>query len=86
MRAVPRVLGVSFLLVVALASGGAAVGQTQDPRSGAWLGACYCRAPGTLVCTANVTERDCRRRCDEALFDDWLWRERLPCWNWGYGG
>jgi hypothetical protein len=49
-------------------------------------GACYCRAAGELHCTANLTERDCRRRCDEALCDDWFWKERLPCWNWGYGG
>jgi len=50
------------------------------------VGACYCRAAGALQCTAGLTERECRRRCDEALCDDWLWRERLPCWNWGYGG
>ena len=49
-------------------------------------GACYCRAVGELHCTANLTEHDCRRRCDEALCDDWFWKERLPCWNWGYGG
>jgi len=25
-------------------------------------------------------------RGDEALCDDWFWKDRLPCWNWGYGG
>jgi len=49
-------------------------------------GACYCRMAEALQCTADLTERDCRRRCDEALCDDWFWKERLPCWNWGYGG
>jgi hypothetical protein len=51
-----------------------------------FVGACYCRAAGTLHCTSNLTERECRRRCDEELCDDWFWKERLPCWNWGYGG
>ena len=49
-------------------------------------GACYCRMAETLECSANLTERDCRRQCDEDLCDDWFWKERLPCWNWGYGG
>jgi hypothetical protein len=39
-----------------------------------------------LRCTANLTEPECRHRCDEALCDEWFWKERLPCWNWGYGG
>jgi hypothetical protein len=51
-----------------------------------FLGACYCRADGALQCTADLTERECQRRCDEALCDDWFWKERLSCWNWGYGG
>jgi hypothetical protein len=51
-----------------------------------FVGACYCRAAGTLECTGGLTERECRQRCDEALCDDWFWKERLPCWNWGYGG
>jgi hypothetical protein len=51
-----------------------------------FLGACYCREAGTLRCTGDLSETDCRRRCDEALCDDWFWKERLPCWNWGYGG
>jgi hypothetical protein len=49
-------------------------------------GACYGRAGAALQCTADLTERDCRRQCDEAACDDWFWRDRLPCWNWGYGG
>jgi hypothetical protein len=49
-------------------------------------GACYCRAGAALQCAADLTERDCRRQCDEAACDDWFWRDRLPCWNWGYGG
>jgi hypothetical protein len=36
------------------------------------------------MCTANLTERDLRSR--DALCDDWFWKERLACWNWGYGG
>jgi hypothetical protein len=49
-------------------------------------GACYCRADKALLCTASLTERECRTQCDEALCDSWFWKERLPCWNWGYGG
>ena len=44
------------------------------------------RAGETLSCTNDLSERDCSRRCDEALCDEWFWKERLPCWNWGYGG
>lgn len=77
-----------LLMLVATAPGGFAA----EPRSGedgpsaAFSGACYCRAAGALHCTPNLSERECRRRCDEALCDDWFWKERLPCWNWGYGG
>jgi hypothetical protein len=49
-------------------------------------GACYCRTAGELTCAADLTERDCRRRCAEDLCDDWFWLDRRPCWNWGYGG
>lgn len=49
-------------------------------------GACYCRAEGRLDCLGVFTERDCSRRCADALCDDWFWLERRPCWNWGYGG
>jgi len=49
------------------------LGQAPTPTPPVFVGAC-CRAPGILQC------------CEEALFDDWIWKERLPCWNWGYGG
>ena len=70
------------LLTVAVADGRAA----EPARPGPLQGACYCRMAEALQCTADLTERDCRRRCDEALCDDWFWKDRLPCWNWGYGG
>lgn len=72
---------------LALSVGVAADGPAAEPgRPGVSHGACYCRMAEALQCTANLTERDCRRRCDEALCDDWFWKDRLPCWNWGYGG
>jgi hypothetical protein len=74
-----------LLLIVAAGVGGDIVAARAETRW-VFLGACYCRAAGTLECTNNLSEADCRRRCDEALCDDWFWRERLPCWNWGYGG
>jgi len=86
MMAVMRATALALVMAAATGSGGIASEQGQDRQSGAWAGACYCRAAGTLECTGNLTERECRRRCDEALCDDWFWRERLPCWNWGYGG
>ena len=52
------------------------IGRRQRPRNYA--------APRDLA--GGLTERECRERCDEALCDDWFWKERLPCWNWGYGG
>ena len=71
------------LVVVALAS----------PRSGAdesasreFRGACYCRGGGELMCAANLTARECELRSRHAFCDEWFWKERLPCWNWGYGG
>jgi hypothetical protein len=85
MIALARATWVLVLLV-------AAAGFGAEPRAGAadtrlvLHGACYCRAAGALHCTANLSERECRRQCDEALCDDWFWKERLPCWNWGYGG
>jgi hypothetical protein len=75
-----RVLALTLLVLVAVTTGGAAAAPA------AWLGACYCRAAGTLLCTGGLTEAECQRRCDEALCDDWFWKERLACWNWGYGG
>jgi hypothetical protein len=86
MTAVAR--GTLVVILLAVAAGGFAA----EPRTGqddarlVLSGACYCRAAGALHCTANLSERECRRQCDEALCDDWFWKERLPCWNWGYGG
>jgi len=83
MTATLRVCALGLLLL----AGMVAAGPTAEPdRAGALRGACYCRMAATLQCTANLTEAECRRRCDEALCDDWFWKERLPCWNWGYGG
>lgn len=78
----------SVVILLAAAAGGFAAEPRprEDGTSAALSGACYCRAAGALHCTANLSERECRRRCDEALCDDWFWKERLPCWNWGYGG
>jgi hypothetical protein len=74
-------------LGLALLGLAAADGRAAEPaRPAGSQGACYCRTAEALQCTADLTERDCRRRCDEALCDDWFWKERLPCWNWGYGG
>ena len=81
MRTTVRRIGLGVVLLIAAGAGGAA-GDAPAPL----VGACYCRAAGTLRCTSDLTETDCRRRCDEALCDDWFWNERLPCWNWGYGG
>ncbi|HJR00768.1 MAG TPA: hypothetical protein VKA83_04015 [Methylomirabilota bacterium] len=80
MTATTRGTMIGLALLVAAAAGGSA---SEPPPL---RGACYCRAGAALHCTANVSERDCRRQCDEALCDDWFWKERLPCWNWGYGG
>ena len=80
-------VGVGLLLTVVVGGSGIAADNAQAPRPAmVFVGACYCRADGELRCTGELTERECRRRCDEALCDDWFWKERLPCWNWGYGG
>lgn len=71
------------LAALALAAAGVAVAGAADDRP---LGACYCRATGETVCAPNVTEAECKRRCDERLADDWTWLEGRVCWNWGYGG
>jgi hypothetical protein len=82
-------IGRAWLVVLGLAllAGTVADGPAAEPpRPGGSRGACYCRMAGALECTADLTEPDCRRQCDEALCDDWFWKDRLPCWNWGYGG
>ena len=84
MTTMARLALLALLLLVAAGIGGITLARAAPPR--VFLGACYCRAAGSLHCTSNLSEADCRRRCDEALCDDWFWKERLPCWNWGYGG
>jgi len=71
-------------LATLLAGMFAATSRAADPVN--WSGACYCRGGGTLRCTADLTHDACRRQCDHELCDEWFWKERLPCWNWGYGG
>lgn len=84
-RAAARLLRLA--LAVTLASALAAESRAADPAARSeFLGSCYCRANARLSCTADLTVGECRRRCDEELCDDWFWKERLPCWNWGYGG
>jgi len=79
-----RVVLAGLLLFVA--TGSTDVTLVRADARWTFLGACYCRAGETLGCTNDLSESECRRRCDEALCDDWFWKERLPCWNWGYGG
>ncbi len=57
-----------------------------DTRNAELPGACYCRAMDQLKCVGVVTQAECNKQCAEALCDDWFWMERMPCWNWGYGG
>jgi hypothetical protein len=78
---------IRIALAVLLAGVAAAESRAADPAAeGEFVGACYCRAEGRLTCTGEVTHGTCKRRCDEQFCDDWFWKERLPCWNWGYGG
>jgi hypothetical protein len=88
MTTVARIaVGLALLLGLMGGGNGIAADNAQAPRPPTvFVGACYCRAQGTLQCEGGLTEGDCRQRCDEALCDDWFWKERLPCWNWGYGG
>ena len=72
-----------MLIVVALVSARSAAVEA-DSRE--FKGACYCRAQGELMCTANMTARECDLRSKLALCDEWFWKERLACWHWGYGG
>ncbi|HJV55262.1 MAG TPA: hypothetical protein VJ971_04785 [Methylomirabilota bacterium] len=76
-----RIVALGLALLGGVVADGPAAEPAQPTR-----GACYCRMADMLRCTANLTEPECRHRCDEALCDDWFWKERLPCWNWGYGG
>ena len=72
-----------FLIAVALAAGSS---RTAEGTASDLHGACYCRAQRELMCTANLTARECELRSTHAFCDEWFWKERLPCWNWGYGG
>jgi hypothetical protein len=85
MTTIVRAAALGLLILAAVCLGGATA-SAEGPRLPVFVGACYCRAAGTLHCTGDLTEKECQRRCDEALCDDWFWKERLPCWNWGYGG
>jgi hypothetical protein len=86
MRTIARRMLLALVVTAAVCADGIASEKTAAPRSEVLLGACYCRAAATLQCTGDLSERECLQRCDEALCDDWFWKERLPCWNWGYGG
>ena len=76
---------IGLVLVVTLAP---ATVRAQDAESlrRELRGACYCRVQRELMCTANLTARECELRSTHAFCDEWFWKERLPCWNWGYGG
>jgi hypothetical protein len=52
---------------------------------GALTGACYLTFGERLECLEDASEGECRQRCDDLLCDSYTWRDRLPCWNWGYG-
>jgi hypothetical protein len=70
------------LLGALLVGGGSAAHEPRFPL----VGACYCEAERELRCAGDLTEGECRRRCEHELCDRWFWLERRPCWNWGYGG
>lgn len=84
MMAVTPALLLGAAIAVAVSTGGGTIARAAQPLP--LLGACYCRLGESLKCTGDLTELACRRQCDDALCDDWFWKERLPCWNWGYGG
>jgi hypothetical protein len=72
-----------LLMAIALAPAGS---RAEEATSRELRGACYCRVQRELMCTANLTARECELRSTHAFCDEWFWKERLPCWNWGYGG
>src|SRR4029453_4247021 len=97
MRTPPRSRLIRRGLAALLAGVFTVPSRAADPVD--WAGACYCRGGGTLRCTAGLTHDACRRQgaphlpheawrgeCDRELCGEWFWKERLPCWNWGYGG
>ena len=79
-----RHLPLGAMLAIAVVTSPRSDAGGVDPRE--LRGACYCRARSELMCEANVTARECDARSKQALCDDWFWKERLACWNWGYGG
>ncbi|HXJ77247.1 MAG TPA: hypothetical protein VMS64_01045 [Candidatus Methylomirabilis sp.] len=78
-----RLTLMAMLAFVALV-GPRSAAEEADSRE--FRGACYCRTQRELMCSANLTARECDLRSKLALCDDWFWKERLACWNWGYGG
>jgi hypothetical protein len=79
-----RRFAAGLALLGGLAIGGSSL-AADEPRF-PLLGACYCQAASELRCAAEVTEPECRSRCEHELCDRWFWLERRACWNWGYGG
>ena len=79
-----RRFAIGLTLLGGLLAGGGSL-AAQEPRF-VLVGACYCQAASELRCAGELTERDCRQRCEQELCDRWFWLERRPCWNWGYGG
>ena len=78
-----RLVRAILLSAIALAPAGS---RADEATSRELRGACYCRVQRELMCTANLTARECELRSTHAFCDEWFWKERLPCWNWGYGG
>jgi hypothetical protein len=87
MKRVRRVVSLAALFItLCVAVPGRVTTAPPDSRHADLRGACYCRAMGELNCVGVLTQAACNKQCAEALCDDWFWMERLPCWNWGYGG
>jgi hypothetical protein len=82
----PRVGALAVLVGLAAMAPAGPSAQAGRARELVWRGACYCKTGAELQCTADLTERECTKQCQESLCDDWFWLERRPCWNWGYGG
>ena len=65
----------------------ATTGSTAEQARPELRGACCCRAQRDLMCTANLTERECDRAVEaRPLRRVVLARSASRCWNWGYGG
>jgi len=83
-RRLARPLGCGLVVLIGLAPIAGSSRAADTPRE--LRGACYCRAQRELMCTADLTARECELRSTHAFCDEWFWKERLACWNWGYGG